>query len=212
MDKIFLSGWACSQAIIPENIAEKVHFFDTTRIISSCINSTESNFEETLLSNLQQLCTSDSTIVSWSTGSLILLPLLHKLEFKEALIYAPALSFIRSEENPMGAKERFLDSMIENLNEHRELTMKKFFRNCALQDGHNYSDSYTSDELINGLKYLKQIQVKAPLIHDKATLYHGKSDKIIPFSAGEIASKESGLPLIALEGGHFQEQMFSHFS
>lgn len=208
MDKLFISGWACNQSILPQH-CRSIHFFDTTREIYHLEDL--STWQEKFFETLRKVTDPDTTIVAWSTGSLILLPLLSSLEYREAHLYAPCLQFTNSPNNPHGTQMIHLKSMIKALTDNRELTMKKFFRNCGSSDAIQSSSSYTTEELKAGLQFLERTEIAPHRSNARIKLYHGQKDRIIPHSAGEIVSEELHYPLNQLAGGHYQEGMFSHF-
>lgn len=212
MANLFLSGWACDSFILPPNVAAT--FFDTTKEIQCCVDGDTllPNWKKLLKEKITPLTSKDTTIVSWSTGSMILLALLEEIPFKECFIYAPALRFIESSKNPKGTKEIHLQAMIDAIDTGRDLTMKKFFRNAGAKELHDVSSSYSNHELKTGLLFLKSIEIRPTNLSEKVHLFHGIKDRIIPFSAGEIVAQEGKSEITTLEGGHFQEQMFSHFS
>lgn len=212
MANLFLSGWACDNSIVPLDVAAT--FFDTTIEIQCCMDGTTllPNWKELLKERIGSLTSEETTIVSWSTGSIILLALLEKISYKECYIYAPALQFIESPLNPKGVKEIHLQAMIDAIDTARDLTMKKFFRNSEAQALCEVSESYSNEELKTGLEFLKNIAISSSQLPTNVHLYHGLKDRIIPFSAGEFVAKEGKSKVTALEGGHFQELMFSHFS
>lgn len=207
MSNLFVSGWACDNTILPDTLID-VAFFDTTKELAKIENSIQ--WQDILLPKLLKLTTEQSIITAWSTGALLLLPLLDKLPYKEVHLYAPCLQFVASKNNPKGTKAIHLESMINALLSSRELTMKKFFRNCGKSEALSHSLSYTTTELQRGLQFLQQVVVSPVYSSKNVQLYHGEKDRIIPFSAGEIAAHTLHRDLHVLKGGHFQEQMFTH--
>lgn len=208
MANLFISGWGCDISILPPE-CHNVTFFDTTKELARLENL--QSWKESILPKVQSVTTKNSVIVGWSTGAILLLPLLENLCYKEVHLYAPCLQFVASEKNPLGTKAIHLQSMISALSETRELTMKKFFRNCGKSDAIAHSISYSTEVLQKSLQFLKEVMVTSSNSQQNVTLYHGEKDRIIPQSAGKIVAKELSLPLQSLKGGHFQKQMFSHF-
>lgn len=214
MDKLFLSGWACSSAIIPKELHDNIIFFDSTLWLSDFIKKEfQSNtWKEKLTKKIQSQCTPETTIVSWSTGSILLLSILDELTFKEAHIYTPALSFVKSETNPKGTSRKILDSMCEKIEEDRSKVMERFFKNCGFTEGlEEICLPYSEQELQAGLRFLKEVSLPPVKLASNVFLYHGDKDRIIPSSAGEIVAKESKKKLHKLHSSHFAPSMFEHF-
>jgi esterase/lipase len=195
MKTLFLSGWATPPSLFKNLLPKECELIDITKIISQF--STIDKIVDYLSTKLD-----DSThLVGWSTGATIALAIAQRVPLTKVTLFAPTASFLE-DENGVGVSKAALKSLKRLVKRDRNSAMKKFFKSCGFEDGNDFSTEYTTDELLQGLEFLKDTIVDLKPVQFEVNLFHSKDDLIIPLESAELVSKKLNVPLTLIKGGH----------
>lgn len=198
MKTVFLSGWATPPSLFSDVLPDDTLFLDSTLLIDQykTVEKLTNHLVETLLSE------TDIHLIGWSTGAIIALELLKKTHVNRATLFAPTLSFLKTDSLP-GVDSSALASLQKGVHQKREITMKHFFRNCGFRERKDLSAPYSAEQLSAGLTFLEETVITHPLSAPANTaLIHGLNDRIIPVASGRAVSEALNKPLTEISGGH----------
>ena len=164
-------------------------------------------------------------IVTGSMGGLLALELL-PASCKKLVLISSTARFCAAEDYPCGTPEKILRRMILQLKRNPGAVLDEFFKNVHFPFRESraaialrQSAEYNLDELVNGLEYLHESDLRDQLsdIQIPVQLLHGTEDRIIPSGASQWLHDHlpgSELKLIendghALPAHHFESVMQS---
>jgi pimeloyl-ACP methyl ester carboxylesterase len=220
MNKITVfGGWAVPPEILMfflcdavDNIdTADVNYIDVNRVMPKLFN--EYNLRDDwagIVAGECRLIDNDApdvdVIVGWSTGAMFAYAVSAQILPKKTILIAATPCFCKRGDFPFGTNPAVVDQMIVSLKRSRDGVLRSFYELCGLNRGIEVIPDYSVSELICGLHFLKQADLRpmvaasAPSV--KPVFYHGRNDRIIPIAAARYFCERTGGAMIESDGGH----------
>jgi predicted esterase len=213
---IVLGGWAFSPEVLASfssNDYDPV-FVDINLLMQDlvCDGALRQDWQQRLKDEFLQKVQKpeDSSIVGWSTGSMLALSLADTVQCNTITCISGCLSFTAHETNPMGWHPTVINRMIKKLQTKRDVVLGDFYKQCGLTESAvetalKKSALYSTDMLCAGLIFLRDARVRIPGTsgHTSIKIIHGEKDVIIHPDAGRLIAEKLGCPCEIIEkGGH----------
>lgn len=206
MKVIAIAGWSfppnCFDSLIHDgHLTWKV--FDWQKILED-----SSPIEKEIASSPPLSC----LLLGWSLGGFLLYPYLDWEQVRGGLFLGIGPSFARSMANPYGVEKQDIDNMIISIKRNPNLVIKQFARRCQLNPKSALCESIKTlqsieslqliKSLLNGLDYLKKVQLKPITTSKKYYLLHGKKDKILNWRSSLMLAHYQGAVCQLIDHGH----------
>jgi len=186
--RCFISGWAFPP---PQTATNSI---DSTKIVA------EYKTIENIAQNIDKIFPQEiKTLISWSMGSIITLGVMDKIKAKKIILYSPTFKY--------GAIDE-LQKLRQNIIQNKEVALKLFARKCGIPKDLVNTDYYTEEELLAGLDFLENTEIKHSQIPQNSNInvVYGENDKIIsPQQSINVAEKFGVKPIMITGCGHFFE-------
>ncbi|MCK5131392.1 MAG: alpha/beta hydrolase [Candidatus Sabulitectum sp.] len=192
MEIVFISGWATSSRIWDRigDTGFPVHFLEWNDVLSGSVT-------------LPSSC----ILAGWSLGGQLALDLLNCKEIK-GLLLVSSMCCIASHADRPGVDSSIYSEITSMLSRSRKGYLKSFFRQCGAQREElpalmEQSSLFSDEDLQLGLNMMFN-KVVEPARSLPATLVHGTSDEIIPFSCSRYILEKllfSCTSLVPVTGG-----------
>lgn len=202
---IVFGGWSISPDILSGIFGSNALYLDSNTVMPELIGSNgllKSDWKTILLEKWNILSTTKPLSVSgWSTGAIIATALAKHINPDHLVLLSPTLSFCRKENYRYGVRKSVIESMINSIITDKHKVLEDFRKACGI-DCHLKND-YSSKELIAGLQFLEQVDLRCEnKLKFNTIALHGKSDKIIPVQAGRFLCEQLRCRFFEINGPH----------
>jgi pimeloyl-ACP methyl ester carboxylesterase len=203
---LVFGGWA-----VPPDVLENVFwggadYVDVNRLMPRLFDSSSQlidGWADIVISELR-LADGDAhrVIAGWSAGAMIAYAVARICRPKKLILLSATPCFCRKDDFRFGTRFAALDQMIDALGQDRDAVLRSFYEKCGLKYD-PAAINYTADELICGLKFLKQADLR-PLTPPpvRPMFFHGTDDRIIPISASKYFCDQVNGEYVEIAGNH----------
>lgn len=143
-------------------------------------------------------------IAGWSTGAMFAYAVAAIVRPQRVILLSATPCFCRRGDFRFGAAPSVVDKMLAAVESDRGATLRSFYERCGLRPRPDAACGYTASELVHGLMFLKQADIRG-LCAPRAirpVFYHGVDDVIIPIAAARHFRELTGGTLVEADGGH----------
>jgi pimeloyl-ACP methyl ester carboxylesterase len=202
---IVFGGWAVSPDILKSIFGNDARYIDVNPIMPKLFasNQLSDNWIDTVISECQLQLTGGITIAGWSTGAMFAYAAARVCPPQNLILLSATPCFCRKDDFRFGTRPSVLDQMISALDNDRDAVLQSFYERSGLAYNPSIPPNYSSTELIHGLMFLKQANLRpiTPLSINPI-FYHGRDDLIIPISASKYFCEQAGGEHVGVDGGH----------
>lgn len=197
---IILSGWGIEDFVWQPLVNLLVPQFEIEIVGWNDVSTLES-FKEKVLNVIEKKQIKQCSMIGWSLGSVAALDLAatHSILIKKMILFSATAKFVQDFDYKIGWHERIVNRMIKKLKQDTEDTINQFnkqlfstselkegYYKCFIKDLKNAIPTLSIQDLVLGLEYLvdkdvreKLLQIKTPIL-----LIHGQKDITVPIEAG----------------------------
>jgi hypothetical protein len=203
---LVFGGWSLSPALLEGCFGQDCTYIDSNEIMPFLFdknNNLKNTWSLIVKQHLQLSDTLHYHLAGWSTGAMIALALASILQVQTLTLISPTVSFCRREGFRHGTHPSVLRSMREQLQQHPQNVLEKFYRSCDFDEIFTPDSTYTVQQLTLGLHFLEQADLtKTVCTCSNTNIIHGRNDAIIPYSAAATTAGVCGGTLHCINAGH----------
>jgi predicted esterase len=203
---LVFGGWSLSPSLLEGCFGKNCTFVDSNTIMPFLFDNNKklyNTWPEIIKRHLQLSDSLLYDLAGWSTGAMIALALASILQVSRMTLISPTLSFCRRDNFHHGTHPVVLRTMREQLQQHPQTVLEKFYRSCGFNETVKPVSTYSIEQLTFGLHFLEQVDLtKTVRASSNTTIIHGCNDVVIPFSAAEATAGICAGTLRCINAGH----------
>ncbi len=207
-EMVVLSGWGIKPDLLKPVFGNSACYCDLNKLMPLLFeeNRLRNDWIGIAASRINDITPDGKiTITGWSTGAIIAWAVAPLLSPDKICLLSAAPSFCRTPQFKHGMRVSVIDGMIDALQTDPQKTLLRFHKRCGIQPDSSVLSHYSSDELLCGLRFLREVNLYPvrPLTTITPPLFlHGKDDLIISPQAAALFSKEAHGIFYELPGPH----------
>ena len=200
-------GWAVPPEILTNVFWGGADYIDINRMMPMLFDSSRrlrDDWVDVVISECRLASGNVSEVIGgWSTGAICAYAAALAYPPQKLILLSATPCFCRKSDFRFGTRPAALNQMIGALEQDKETVLQSFYDWSGLDYDPQKIHGYTVDELLCGLEFLKQVDLR-PLTPTavKPIFLHGTDDRVIPIAASKYFSDATGGEHIEIAGGH----------